>query len=158
MLNNENEFKLVELCEEHVDSVAELEKICFSSPISEANLKSFLLGGIGKGFVCIETETEKVAAYGSMMVAADEAQILNIATYPSYRGKGLGRRIVDAIIGHSKDLGASFITLEVREGNEVAIGLYRSCGFYEVGRLKQYYKHPTEDALILRRDLDSQQF
>ena len=81
--------------------------------------------------------------------------ILNIATHPDHRGKGLARHVLNNIIDYSKVNGASFITLEVRESNTVAIGLYISSGFCEVGRLKNYYKHPSEDALILKREIFS---
>ena len=152
---NAKEFDFAILSECHITDVAELERICFSSPISEANIKSILVDGIGKGFVCVERQSGKVAAYGGVMVAADEAQILNIATHPDRRGKGLARCALNNILDYSKNNGASFITLEVRESNSVAIGLYTSSGFYEVGRLKNYYKHPTEDALILKREIIS---
>ena len=59
---------------------------------------------------------------------------------------------MERIIEHCQDAGVSFITLEVRESNAIAISLYKSCGFYEVGRIKQYYKHPNEDALILKKE------
>ena len=147
------EFRIIDLGEDHISMVAELEKLCFSSPISEKNIKSILVDGIGKGFVCIEAKSECVVAYGGVMIAADESQILNIATHPEFRGKGLARQVLDRITDYCRENGAGFITLEVREGNEIAINLYKSSGFYEVGRIKQYYKHPTEDAIILKRDL-----
>lgn len=146
-------FEIVELSADRVELVAELERLCFSSPISKENLMSFLVEGIGKGFVSVETESENVAAYGGVIVVADEAQILNIATHPQYRRLGLGRAIMQRIIAHSKDCGAEYITLEVREGNAPAILLYESLGFDTVGRIKGYYKAPTEDALILKKDL-----
>ena len=155
MMNNTGGFELVPLADEHVASVAALEKMCFSSPISNANIRNFLVNGIGKGFVLVETESGSVVAYGGVMAVAGEAQILNVATHPDYRGRGFARKVLEAIIGYSKSEGVEFITLEVRENNSVAIGLYRSCGFYEVGRLKQYYKHPCEDALILKMDIDN---
>ena len=149
---NIEEIKLIDLADEHVASVAELERLCFSNPISESNIKSILLGGVGKGFVCLDSQSNTAVAYGGVMVVADEAQILNIATHPSFRGRGLARRVVERITEHCQGAGVSFITLEVRESNEIAISLYKSCGFYEVGRIKQYYKHPNEDALILKKE------
>ena len=154
MLNIDG-FELDVLSERHISDVAELEKLCFSSPMSEANIKSILVDGIGKGVVCVDTQSGAVAAYGGVIVVADEAQILNIATHPDHRGKGLARHVLNNIIDYSKVNGASFITLEVRESNTVAIGLYISSGFCEVGRLKNYYKHPSEDALILKREIFS---
>ena len=148
-------FEIKPLSSEHIDSVGKIEELCFSMPISVNNLRSILIDGIGDGFVCLETNSGKIAAYGGVIVAADEAQILNIATHPDFRKRGLGRAIVKTIINYSKGCGAEFITLEVRENNNAAIALYKLFGFCEVGRLKQYYKNPCEDALILKLELGS---
>ena len=148
-------FELVAFDREHILPVAELEKACFSNPISARNLEALLISGIGKGFVCIETKSGNAVAYGGVMVAADEAQILNIATRSDFRRMGLGRAVVEAILDFSRSRGAEFITLEVREGNVSAISLYEGLGFYEVGRIKKYYSDPTEDALILKKELSS---
>ena len=130
-----------------------LEELCFSHPISEGNLKMLLPGGIGRGFIIVDEEREAAAAYGGIITAADEGQILNIATHPDHRRRGYGRMIMDAIVGYSKEIGLAFITLEVRESNIPAISLYESMGFYKVGRLKGYYNTPKEDGIILRLDL-----
>ena len=147
------EFKTLRLTLDHIAEVAELEKICFSSPISEGNLKALLIGGIGDGFVSIETKSAKVAAYGGVIVAAGEAQVLNVAVDPEFRRLGLGRNIMERIIELSQEREAEFITLEVREHNFPAVKLYESLGFYIAGRIKGYYKNPSDDALILKKDL-----
>jgi ribosomal-protein-alanine N-acetyltransferase len=146
-------MKIVELKEEHLSMVTALEKLCFSHPISEGNLKMLLPGGIGRGFIIIDEDRKVAAAYGGVIIAADEGQILNIATHPEYRRLGYGRRIMDTIVEYSRENGVSFITLEVRESNIPAISLYEGIGFYKVGRLKGYYNTPKEDGLILRLDL-----
>lgn len=148
-----NKFKTTELGAEHIDDVTDLEQICFSHPISRKNLELLLLGEMGKGFVSYDTEKASVAAYGGVIVAGGEAQVLNVATHPDYRRKGLAKEIMSRIIDHSVLCDAEYITLEVREKNVPAISLYRSIGFYEVGRIKEYYKDPNEDALILKKVL-----
>ena len=60
---------------------------------------------------------------------------------------------MEAIFCHARQNNITFITLEVRESNLAAISLYKSLGFFEVGRLKGYYDSPKEDGLILRVDL-----
>ena len=77
----------------------------------------------------------------------------NVATHPEYRRRGLGRTIMETVIGYAREKGITFITLEVRESNAAAIGLYETFGFYQVGRLKNYYDSPKEDGLILKCDL-----
>ncbi len=146
-------IKIVELKEEHLSMVTALEGLCFAHPISEGNLKMLLPGSIGCGFVMVDEDRKVAAAYGGIITAADEGQILNIATHPDYRRLGYGRMIMDAIVGYSREKNISFITLEVRESNIPAIALYEGMGFYNVGRLKGYYNTPKEDGLILRLDL-----
>ena len=142
-----------ELKVEHIDMVAELEELCFAHPLSKNNLGMLLPGGIGNGFVIVDDERKRAAAYGGIICVLDEGQILNIATHPEYRRRGLGRKIMDAILSHAREKGITFITLEVRESNEAAISLYEGLGFYNVGRLKGYYDSPKEDGLILKVDL-----
>lgn len=142
-----------ELKAEHIDMVAELEELCFAHPLSKTNLGMLLPGGIGNGFVIVDEERNVAAAYGGIICVLDEGQILNIATHPEYRRRGLGRKIMETVIAHAMEKGITFITLEVRESNAAAIGLYESLGFYQVGRLKGYYDSPKEDGLILKVDL-----
>ena len=142
-----------ELKAEHIDMVSELERLCFVHPLSKTNLGMLLPGGIGTGFVIVDDEKNVAAAYGGIICVLDEGQILNIATHPEYRRRGLGRRIMEAIFEHAQKNKITFITLEVRESNKAAISLYESLGFYGVGRLKGYYDSPKEDGLILKVDL-----
>ena len=151
--NKPMSFYISEFSEKHLDEVSELETLCFSNPISKNNLKALLLEGIGKGFVSVDTECGNIAAYGGVIIAGGEAQILNIATHPNYRRLGHGRIIVESILEYSLENGAEYVTLEVRENNIAAIALYGKLGFYPVGRIKGYYKTPTEDALILKKEL-----
>ena len=142
-----------ELKVEHIDMVAELEELCFAHPLSKTNLGMLLPCGIGNGFVIVDEERRVAAAYGGIICVLDEGQILNVATHPEYRRRGLGRKIMEAIFYHARKNKITFITLEVRESNQAAIRLYESLGFYPVGRLKGYYDSPKEDGLILKADL-----
>jgi ribosomal-protein-alanine N-acetyltransferase len=139
------------LAPDMIPSVAELERKCFSAPVSEEGLRSLYVGGIGKGFVCIEPDNRTVLAYGGVMCAADEAQVLNIATCPEYRRNGLARAILSAILEHSEENGAEFITLEVRESNIPAISLYKKNGFEEDGMRKNFYSSPSENAILMTK-------
>ena len=138
----------------HVPQVAQLEKLCFSSPWSANSLELLTKEGIGVGYVCVRnTPTPMVTAYGGMMIAVDEGQITNIAVHPDCRGQGLGLAIVQALIKHAKAERLASISLEVRVSNAPAIALYRKVGFAEVGRRKGFYTRPTEDALIMELKL-----
>lgn len=146
-------YKLLVITEKDLDGIATLEQMCFSCPMSRENLQAFLLGENGCGFVCYDTKNDLPCAYGGMMCVLDEAQILNIAAHPEYRGRGLGKAITKKLIDEARARGITFVTLEVRRSNAVAIGLYSSLGFAEVGVLKNYYRRPTEDGLIMKLDI-----
>lgn len=139
--------------EQDLPAIVELEKLCFAHPMSEGNLRAFLLGEIGTGFVLRETDNGIALAYGGAMCVAGEAQIMNIATHPAYRKRGYAEKILCALLEWIVQKGAYAVTLEVREGNAPARALYEKRGFYEVGRIVRYYKSPVEDALILKKDL-----
>jgi len=94
----------------------------------------------------------EVGGYVVALDAADEGEILNLAVAPGGRRIGLGRALVEAILGMLKDREVSHVYLEVRESNAPARALYAAQGFREVGRRKAYYRRPVEDAIVLRHD------
>ena len=135
------------ITEAHIDGIAELEALCFSSPWSKKSLELLLNDGIGVGFVC--SRGGKVCAYGGMLCAVDEGQITNIATHPDCRRQGYGRAVVEALIKYASNNHLDSISLEVRESNEAAIKLYSSLGFKVEGKRKDFYTKPVESALVM---------
>lgn len=137
----------------HLEGVAALEKLCFSSPWSAQSLELLTNDGIGVGYLLTAPATPQaepsVVAYGGMLITVDEGQITNIAVHPDHRQKGYGTAIVRALLRHAKDARLDSVSLEVRVSNAAAIHLYREVGFVEVGRRKGFYRKPTEDALIM---------
>ena len=88
------------------------------------------------------------AGYAGMTQVLDERDICNVATVPEFRGKGVGRAIVEALIENARETGASVVMLEVRASNKAAITLYEKAGFSLVGKRKNFYSFPREDALL----------
>ena len=145
---------MLEIClltEEHIDGVFELETACFSEPWSKKSLELLCSDG---GFGVVALENGAVAAYGGMTCVLDEGAITNIAVLPSFRRRGLGRAIVDALKSEAQKRGITVVFLEVRESNEGAIALYLSEGFSECGKRKGFYRHPTEDAIQMVYNFD----
>ena len=88
--------------------------------------------------------------------AAGEAEILTIAVSPRWQGRGLGRRLMDAVLTKAHGERVESVFLEVDETNRSAIALYRKLGFFEVGGRPDYYRDRsgrTTAALVMRRDL-----
>lgn len=86
-------------------------------------------------------------------IVEDELHVNNIATHPDYRRQGVARALLDEVMGAARRRGIGYVLLEVRASNEAAQSLYLGLGFQYVGRRRDYYRSPTEDALMMRLDL-----
>ena len=127
-----------------------LERICFSRPWSKRMLGEELENQCA-AFLVAEDENGTVLGYAGLLVMLDEGYITNVAVFPEYRRLGVAAKIIDVYMNFAAANDLAFLTLEVRPSNEAAIALYRRFGFEEVGRRKNYYDLPKEDALILTR-------
>ena len=78
--------------------------------------------------------------------------MMNIAVHPDFRRKGIAEQLVNALVDALKEIESHCLTLEVRASNDPAIKLYDKLGFSKIGRRPNYYRHPKEDALILRKE------
>ena len=134
----------------HLASVAELEKATFSEPWSIEAL-GLLLTEQATGY-CL-CEGDRVVAYGSLLYAPDEGQILNLAVLPDYRRRGYAKAILALLESDARAHGAVSLFLEVRESNLPAITLYEAFGFSVVGKRTNFYRAPLENALVLKKDL-----
>ena len=135
---------------QHVTQVAELEKICFSDPWSENSIASELDNQLAYWLVAEEGET--VAGYIGSQTVMDETDMMNVAVHPDFRRQGIAEALVNGLVDRLKAMGSHCLTLEVRASNAPAISLYEKLGFSEIGRRKNYYRNPREDALILRKE------
>ena len=84
-----------------------------------------------------------------------DADLMTVGVLPDHRGRGIGTMLVEALIEHCREVGIERIFLEVRESNAAAVGLYEHLGFHEIGRVRDYYRNPTEAALTMRLDLSA---
>ena len=139
--------------ERHIAGIGELEKACFSSPWTEAQLRSQLKDDMHE-FICAVDEQERVLGYVGMMFVLDEGYISNVAAAPSARRQGIADALIDKITKLGELHKLAFITLEVRASNEPAISLYQKHGFLPVGRRKGYYASPKEDAVLMTKYLN----
>lgn len=92
-------------------------------------------------------------AYGGVKVVGDAADIMTIGVVEAARGRGLGRFLLDGLIGAAREGGAEAVFLEVRRSNLAARALYASAGFMEIGVIRRYFRNPVEDAVDMRLDL-----
>jgi len=141
------EITICPMTAEDLDQVLAIEQKSFPHPwlrqhfMDELNsphafpLSAFDSAGRLLGYIC-------------PMQLLDEGHILDVAVDPDIRGAGVGRLLVQKVIDECRSNNGSFVSLEVRESNLSAIGLYRKMGFVEVGRRKRYYEN-GEDALMM---------
>jgi len=135
-------------------AVAALEAEAHPAPWTHANFRDALAAGYGATVGEIE---QRIVAYGVMMLAPGEAQLLNLTVAGALRRHGVGRALLRRFLADAFRLGAEQCFLEVRVSNEAAIALYSAEGFSPVARRVGYYPvtgaDQREDALVLRRSL-----
>ena len=145
------QVKIVPMAAEHLDRLEQLERMCFSRPWSKKMLAEELDNQCAAFLVAVEPETEKAVGYAGLLVVADEGYITTVAVDPSCRRQGVAAQLLQVFDNFAKGNHLAFLTLEVRPSNAAAIALYEGFGFREVGRRRNYYDLPKEDALILTK-------
>ncbi|MBR5515219.1 MAG: ribosomal protein S18-alanine N-acetyltransferase [Clostridia bacterium] len=138
-----------------VAEVAKIEALCFSSPWPVDSFLNILNNN--NALYLVALENENVAGYIGIFDLIDEFSIINIATHPSYRNKGVAKYLMEQIHSRAKSKNCPLVTLEVRESNIAARSLYESFNYKEYGRLKNYYSDPLEDAILYQLRIINQE-
>jgi len=136
-----------------LDAVSRIEERAYAFAWTPGNLRDSIAAG--HLFPAIRKD-QTLLAYSILMPVLDEAHLLNITVAPEFQGQGWGREMLLLSLRlASTVLQAQSILLEVRPSNQIAIALYQSHGFREIGRRKNYYPSTTgrEDAVVFRRAL-----
>ena len=133
-----------------VAQIADLEKICFSDPWSENSIAFELENKLAHWLVA--QEGEMVAGYIGSQTVMGETDMMNVAVHPDFRRRGIAEALVKRLVEDLQAMESHCLTLEVRASNAPAIALYEKLGFSQIGRRKNYYRNPREDALILSKE------
>ena len=144
--------RIVPMTADHLDEVAELERICFSTPWSR-NMLAEELDNYLSAFLVALDDNDKVAGYAGLQAVLDEGYINNVAVDPRFRRQGVAGQLVEAFLRFGAAR-LAFLTLEVRASNAPAIALYEKYGFTQAGRRRDYYDDPKEDALLMTLRFD----
>ena len=145
-------FRIVPMTAAHLPQIAELEKVCFPADPWSEELFRAALECPDTALLVAEKEDGAVLGYAVLSAVLDEGNLDNIAVAPRCRRQG----VADALLSALTDIGRaklSVLFLEVRVSNFPAITLYEKHGFVPVGRRKNYYEVPREDALLMTLDL-----
>ena len=120
---------------------------------------SRLFRGSTEGSPPLDAELRSIAGFAGLWLMTDEAHITTIAVDPIYRGRGVGELLLLGLIDRAKQIGARWLTLEVRMSNQVAQRLYQKYTFKEMGIRRRYYSDNGEDAQVMWTDpIDSERF
>ena len=143
-------MNIIKMTSEHVSQIAHLETLCFHDPWSEKSIASELENALSLWLVAVEGDD--VIGYVGSQTVLGWSDMMNVAVHPDHRRKGVGEALVVALEEALKAQESTCLTLEVRASNDPARTLYEKLGFVEVGRRKNYYRNPKEDALIMRKE------
>lgn len=135
-----------------LDEMIVIEDSIYPYPWTRGNFADSLLAGYS-AWVC--RVGGELVGYVVVMMAVDEAHLLNISVARTHQGLGFGARLLRHAMGVARTCGAASMLLEVRPSNTLALDLYRHFGFVRIGVRKGYYPAPEgrEDALVLVRTL-----
>ena len=149
-------IELRPLVVDDLDALAALERASQPKPWSDAAL---LVELVHADAVVIGAFVDgALAGYVALRRIVDECWVLNIATHPSARRRGVGARLMDAAAERGRAWLSSSLWLEVREGNDGARALYERSGLAVVGRRPGYYPPlvdgaPREAAILMSKAL-----
>ena len=131
---------------DYIEQIFNLEKEIFkSSAFSKSYLNTLIKGD--DSFIYVYLIDDKVCGYLMILDSIDVYEILAIAAVEEYRNKGIAQELLDKI--KTKD-----IFLEVRESNQTAINFYKKNNFKEISIRKNYYSEPTENAIIMKLEVN----
>lgn len=139
---------LRDMTEADLDEVLRIERGVHAHPWTLGNFSDALRGK----YQCkIYEEENGMLGYAVLMLAVDEAELLDIAIDSRHQRKGWGRKLLEEMLVLARYHDMRRMVLEVRVSNEAAIALYRSAGFERIGLRRDYYpaEHGREDAILM---------
>lgn len=145
-----------------LEAILGIERDSFADPWSRKSFEAVL--GLERMRVLVAEHADgeertgdsggrRIVGYVVSLLLLDEAEIADLAVAPAARRCGVGGRLLERMIAEVARERVCTLFLEVRESNSAARALYASQSFLPVGRRRGYYRHPVEDALLLRREL-----
>ncbi len=139
--------------ENDLPQIAELEAVTFESVWNMQMLSDSLNNEYDCINVAVDSETDVIVGYIIYNMPNENGELYRIAVAENARRQGIARMLLEEMINSNATKNTEKIFLEVREGNDAVITLYKSFGFEEISRRKKYYQATGEDALIMCLEL-----
>ena len=143
---------LREMTEADLDAVLRIEQAVHIHPWTRGNFSDALTSK----YLCMVYESDQgMLGYAVMMLAVDEAELLDIAIAMQFQRHGWGRKLLEEMMALARRHEMVRMVLEVRASNAAAITLYRHAGFSDIGLRREYYpaENGREDAILMGREL-----
>jgi len=143
--------EITKMTYDHIESVAFLERECYSTPWSPNSFLAML--NFENSVNLVALKGGEVIGYAISGFVMDEADLMNIAVSKRFRRMGIGEKLLDRMIEMLSEKGIKNLFLEVRQSNVAAQNLYIKKGFCPISTRKNYYSNPTEDAIVMKKEL-----
>lgn len=140
---------------EHLDAIMALETASFMRDAWSREMMHDEVASVHNEY-SVALLDERLVGYAGLRAPerGREADVQTIAVAEDARGRGIGRALMERMLGQARARGMREVFLEVRADNPVAQGLYRSLGFAELGVRPGYYQPEGIDAIVMRLALD----
>lgn len=138
--------------------LASLDAECFSSCWTKSDFDGEFTAAGGKAdcvYVAAENSKGELIGFAGLVCLFGQGDINRVAVSPLYRMRGIGTELVNALEREAEKIEATNLMLEVRESNRSGIALYKNCGFKVINRRKHYYSDNGDNALVMRKELES---
>lgn len=142
-------IKIIPMESHHIEGVALVESSCFTIPWSIKLFADEMRNPNSISFVAVD-ENDRVIGFVNAHQILDEVYLNNIAVLEEYRGYGISKKLL-VFLEIAVRKSVSFITLEVRKSNIIAISLYENLGYKIVGQRNEFYTQPTEPAILMTK-------
>ena len=142
---------IIRLREDFIDQMVAIEQKSFAVPWTEAMFRSDFEKP--STWVWGWMREDRVTLLGFLIgwLLFEELHIADLAVDLTVRREGIAEGLLDHALAHAVENGAERALLEVRASNQAALGLYNTAGFQTIGTRKNYYRSPTEDAVVLEK-------
>lgn len=147
-------FRLTPMRATDLEQVVQIETDVYPHPWSRGNF----LDALASGYVSrvVSDQQHSLVGYFLLMLAVDEAHLLNISVRRDRQRHGIGRMLLDQVTALARAAGMASVLLEVRPSNGRAVEIYRRYGYVPIGMRKNYYPaadNQREDAIVMRFQL-----
>lgn len=147
--NEKNVINIRTMTVQDCGAVSEIEKSCFSDAWSQAMFED--LFRYPTNYYLVAEAGGDIVGFAGSCISIETADVMNIAVVEAFRGRGIGGRLLAALLEQAEKSDCERMLLEVRESNQAARRLYQNYGFIELTVRRNYYRDPVEDAVIMCR-------